>query len=295
MRKEHGPDRLIAAAQALGDRHQIRRDAILLAGMQRSRPAHAAHHFIENEEHAVAIANAAYQLEIIGHRRHRAQGCADDGLGHKGDDLIGAKFEDLVLQRLGGARRIRRLALARVLQAVCVARVDMMGFDQQRLELGAAPFVAAGRQRAQGVAVIALTPRDDVPAPGLTLLHKILTGHFEGRLDRLRSATHQIDMVETRRGILDQTIRQLLGDIGREEPGMRIGNRIELLVESRQDIGMSMAEAGYRGAPRCIDIARTVAVEQFNAFAADGNGHHGIGRAVKNMGHDDFLPPLGFK
>ena len=36
----------------------------------------------------------------------------------------------------------------------------MVRFDQQRLELGA-PGVAAGRERAERIAVVALPPRDD--------------------------------------------------------------------------------------------------------------------------------------
>ncbi len=39
LRYQHGADRLVAAAQALGDRHQIGRHALLLAGVQGSRPA----------------------------------------------------------------------------------------------------------------------------------------------------------------------------------------------------------------------------------------------------------------
>ena len=40
----------------------------------------------------------------------------------------------------------------------------MMRLDQQRREGRAAPFVAAGRQRAQRIAVIALAAGDDVAA-----------------------------------------------------------------------------------------------------------------------------------
>ncbi len=63
----------------------------------------------------------------------------------------------------------------------------MMGLDQQRPELGAAPFtVAAGRERAQGVAVIALAPRDDAPALRLAAFDEILPRHLQRRLDPLR-------------------------------------------------------------------------------------------------------------
>ena len=88
----------------------------------------------------------------------------------------------------------------------------MVGFDQQRAELGAAPFVAAGRQCAQRVAVIALPPRDDVPALRLALLDEILPRHFQRRLDRFRSAADEIDVIDACGRVLDQAIGQILGE-----------------------------------------------------------------------------------
>src|SRR5262245_52016224 len=54
---------------ALGDRHQIRVYPFLLAGVQGARSAHSAHHFVENEQDAVAVADFAHVLEIARHRR----------------------------------------------------------------------------------------------------------------------------------------------------------------------------------------------------------------------------------
>ncbi len=71
-----------------------------------------------------------------------------------------------------------------------------MGLDQQGLELGPPPGVAADRKRAQRVAVIALAPRDDMAALRLTDLDKILARHLERRLDRLRTAADQIDVAQ---------------------------------------------------------------------------------------------------
>ena len=191
--------------------------------MQRSGAAHAAHHFIENEQHAVAVADRADPLEVVGDRRHRARGRADHRLGHEGDDLIGPEFEDLVLERLCGARRIIGVALAGILPAIGVAGIDMVGFDQQRAELGAAPFVAAGCERAQRVAMIALAARDDVPALRFALLDEILPRHFQRGLDRFRSAAHEIDVIDSLGRGLDQPVGQLLGDLGREK--RRYGRR----------------------------------------------------------------------
>ena len=101
--QQHRADRLVAAAKSLGDRDQVRRNALLFAGVQRAGAAHAAHHLVEDQQHAVAVADRADALEIVGDRRHRAGGRADHGLGHERDHLVGAELEDLVFKRL--ARR----------------------------------------------------------------------------------------------------------------------------------------------------------------------------------------------
>ena len=41
--------RLITAAKSLGDGHQVGRDAVLLAGVQRAGTAHAAHHLVQDQ------------------------------------------------------------------------------------------------------------------------------------------------------------------------------------------------------------------------------------------------------
>ena len=94
--------------------------------MQRAGAAHAAHHLVENEQHAVAIADRPDALEIIADRRDRACGRADDSLGHESDDAIGADFEDAILERLRGPGRIIGVALAFALQPIGVAGVDVI-------------------------------------------------------------------------------------------------------------------------------------------------------------------------
>ena len=132
---QHGADRHVAAAQALGDRHQVRADAVLLAGVQRAGAAHAAHHFVEDQQDAVAVADLAHALEIAGHRRHRAQGGADDGLGDEGDDVLAAELVDLVLELLREPLAIGLRRLVGAALAVFVDRRHVMRFDQQRREL----------------------------------------------------------------------------------------------------------------------------------------------------------------
>ncbi len=171
----------------------------------------------------------------------------------------------------------------------------MVGFDQQRAKLRATPFVAAGRKRAQRIAVIALAARDDVPALRLALLDEILTRHFQRGLDRFRSAADEIDVIDTFRRGLDQPIGELFGDFGREEAGMGIGELVELLMQGGDHIRVAVAKAGHRGAARGVDVAFAGLIEQFDALATDGDGHFGVGGAMKNMGHDGFLVCLDLR
>jgi len=117
-----GADRRVAPAQPLRERHQIGAHALLLAGMQRARAAHAAHHFVENEQHAVAVADVAHALEITRHRGDRAQGGADDGLDHKGDDVLAAELLDLAFELLRQPLAVGLRALARAAVAIFIHR-----------------------------------------------------------------------------------------------------------------------------------------------------------------------------
>src|SRR3546814_17229396 len=81
----------------------------------------------------------------------------------------GAQLEDLRLGLVRQALGVGLIALPGLLAAVGEAGIDVMRLDQQRPELRAAPLVAAGSQRAQLVAVIALPARNDVAALRLAI------------------------------------------------------------------------------------------------------------------------------
>src|SRR5215471_2313531 len=131
--------------------------------MQRARAAHAAHHLVENEQHAVAVADVAHALKITRHRGDRAQGGADDRLGDKGDDVRAAELLNLEFELLRQPLAVGLRALVRAALAIFVNRRHVMRFDQKRSELLALPLSAADRERTERDAVIALASRDDEP------------------------------------------------------------------------------------------------------------------------------------
>src|SRR6185437_11750541 len=73
-RREHRTNRLITAAQALGDRLDVGGNAFLLPRIERARAAHAAHHLIEDQKRAMPVANVANRTEITLRRGDRAAG-----------------------------------------------------------------------------------------------------------------------------------------------------------------------------------------------------------------------------
>jgi hypothetical protein len=112
-----------------------------------------------------------------------------------------------------------------------------------------------------------------------------LPRHLERRLDRLRSATDEIDVVEAGRGVFDEAVGETLGCLSREERGVGVGERVELLVQRRNHVGVAVAEAGDGGAARGVEITAPAGVDNLEARPRDGDGHDGVCGAVQNVRH----------
>ena len=161
--REHRADRLVAAAEPLGDRLDVGRDAFLLPRMQRAGAAHAAHHLVEDQERAMPVADLAHRAEISLRRRHAAGRGADHGLGDERRHRIGAEAPEFGLQLGGEPRHEIRLGFVVALFMIGKGRRDMAERVRQQRRIGfAPPGVAAGGERAQRIAVIALAARDEM-------------------------------------------------------------------------------------------------------------------------------------
>ena len=160
-----------------------------------------------------------------------------------------------------------------------------MRLDQERREGRAPPFVAARRQRAQRIAVIALAAGDDVAALLLAALGEILPRHLERRFDRFRPTAHQIGVADALGGVGDQAVGEFLGHVGGEEAGMGIGELVELLVQGRRHRWMAVPQAGHRGATRRVDVALAGGIDDFDAPAAGGDRQVSADLAMQDMGH----------
>ncbi len=212
----------IAAAQTLGEGHDIRRDAFIGTGEKRARAIRAAHHFVTDQKHAIAVADLADALEITRHRCHRARGRTDHGLGHEGRDSLWPQPQDLGLERVSGAVPKGFGGLVRLGVAVVEAGHDLRALWQHRRIGRATGFAAGSRQRAQRIAVIALTARYHHMAPGLPTLDLALARHLDCRLHRLGPRAHEIDPRHAKPGDLADMGRQIFGRLTGEGPAMGI-------------------------------------------------------------------------
>ena len=161
LRQEDRADRLVAAAEPLGDRHEVGRDPFLRASVERPGASHAAHDFVEDEQDAVAVADRAYALEIISDRGNHRPSAPTTVSATKAITVSGPSSISFISSACA-ARRIIRLALP-VALPVGVAGVDVVRLDEERRERFSPPGGAADGEGAQRIAVVALPARDDPP------------------------------------------------------------------------------------------------------------------------------------
>ena len=96
--------------------------------------------------------------------------------------------------------------------------------------------------------MVALPPGDEVAAGGLTDFDEVLPGHFQGGLDRLRSAGHEVGPGKTAGLVPDQLLGQRLRGFGREETRMGVGERLGLAPNGFDHARVLVTKAAHRRA-----------------------------------------------
>ena len=148
-----------AAADALGDRHDVGRDARPLVGEQLAGAAHAALHLVEDEQQAVLVAQLAQALqELVGADAHAA----------------------LALHRLdhdGG-----RLGPDRLLDGLQVAERHEIEARRRLAEAFQILLVAGGGDGGERAAVEGALEGDDAPALGMAVGEVVAPRQLDGAL-----------------------------------------------------------------------------------------------------------------
>src|SRR5690349_6070010 len=127
--------------------------------------------FVEDEGHAMAVADAAQDAEVLGGRRNDSAGVADRLEDDAGDGLR-AFVNDNVFDGLGG--EAVGLVPRREPVAVVGRWEDLEEAGHLRVELGLAGAVAAGGHRAERSAVVAVIAADELALAGAAGLLEIL-------------------------------------------------------------------------------------------------------------------------
>ena len=85
--------------------------------------------------------------------------------------------------------------------------------------------------------------------------------------------------------VRDQMIRQLLGDLGREKAGVRIGDLVYLFVHRLCDVGMAVTEARNSGAAGGVQVSLAGGVFDPGAMTGDGQRKLGSQLTMQNAAH----------
>src|SRR6516225_5932407 len=179
---EAGADRK-AAAERLGDRHNIRRNILPFMGEELAGPPHPALHLVIDEKEAEFVADLAQPLEVAGRR---------------------GTYAALALDRLN--KDCRRFLANRGAHLIQIAKGDVVETFHRRTEALEVGLVAGGGQGRKGAAVKRALAGDNAPAFGVTGLRLVLARDLERELAGLGPGIAKEHAVG--KGVVDEALRQ---------------------------------------------------------------------------------------
>ena len=197
---DHGAHRRVGRRQALGQGHQVGRDALAAGGDPLAQAPAAADDLVGHQQRAVLVGQRAQALPVAGRGDEAAAGVLH-GLGDDQRDLVGAGGEDRVLdlgQQHGAERRgVGDRAAAGAAEHVGVG--DVGDVDRRAAERLLEALHAGERQRAERDAVVGDVAGDRLGALRLADREEVLARELPRRLDRLRAAAGEEDAVHAGR------------------------------------------------------------------------------------------------
>jgi len=278
----------IAARKPLGGHDQVGNDTPVVQGPVAARPAHARHDLVGDEQHVVFVADLADAPEVAVFRHERPRRGPHDRLGDEGRDGVGPFVEDRLFE-LVSAFHAARLGGEPEGAAVAVAGRDMGRVQHQRLVVAPPSRVAAQRERAEGIAVVARPPGDDLELQGKAPVHLVLPGHLHGRLHGLRSARQEVDPGKPRGRHLDDPAGQFDGCLAGKLGPVGEGDASGLLEHGLLHLPDAVADVYHGGPAGAVDVLPAFPVVDIDPLAAL-HGRVVLGRCpVENVIVIDFL------
>ncbi len=241
LRRQQRADRE-AAAQALGGADHVGLDAGPFMGEQLAGAAHAALHFVEEQQQPVFVAHRAQAAQVF--------------------DVAGAHAA-FALHRFDQDRR--RLVGDGVAQHVEIAERHVIEARHRRVEALQVLLVAGCGQRAQRAAVEGLSAADDAEAVRIAGDVVILAHQLDAAFHRLGAGIAEEHRIGE--GMLDQPFGQTLAFGNAEQVG-DVPELLRLRLERRHQMRVGMAQRGHRDAAAEVEIASPVAGEEIGSLAA---------------------------
>ncbi len=310
----HAAHGQVAGGHALGDGHQVRCVAVVVAAEPFAGAAEAADDFVGDEEDVVTRENLADLRPVAGWRNDHAAGPLDR-LGDKGRHLVLADFENLLLQLLRDAHaeffRTQRTAFAEP-----VGLVDMLDAGNRTVALAVHGFHAAQAGAGHRRAVVAVPAADDHFLPRHALGRPVMAHHAQYRVIGFRAGAGEEHVIHARwrdvgdglgqrdgrwMGRLEEEVvvgqlahlpgsglDQLLASIA-DVDAPESGHRIENLVA----LAIPQVDAGSLGDhPRALGIERLVVGEwRQMVIAAQGLPLQGLRIAHGHLVQNGFMVP----
>ena len=280
-----------AAGNALGDGDHVGGDAGVFDGPPLAGASHAGLDFVDDQQDAVLVADAAEFLEESG-GRGKVSAFALDGFDDDGGALFGRKLgaEDPVFDVAGGvAGVLLGIGSGGTAIEVGIGGVDDSGHERRK----AAALLGLGageRERAHGASVEGSVEGDDVLALG------VVASEFECGLDGFGAGVAVVDAVRAGHG---RDLREAGGEFG-ELRVVEVGaGHVEqlgcLFLDGGDDLGMTVAGRGHGDSGG--EVEELVAIHVLDDDAASALGDQRVGTGVggrdeAGIGGDD-APGIG--
>ena len=282
LRGKRGSERQIAAAQALGARHEIRYDALVFACEHFPRAPEAGHHFVGDEEDAVAVAPRAKLRQHPSRPEAHARRALHQRFNHDDGDIIHGN----------GVCCARFRAHQEFLH-----RRDVRGWEMKRREAPVKSVDAAETRCAHGVAVVGVGKREKAVALRLPPVLPALHGHLDGALNSCAAVVGKEDAGERVRDVLRPKRDEFLGKLDRlgvgESQERSVRHALQLVADGSVDLRVAMAvDVGPDGGV-AVDVFAPLAIAQDGPLAFHQHERFVLGRApVAHLG--ERMPAMAF-
>ena len=183
VRDHRAAERLVAGGDALGDRHEVRLDAEVLAAEPLAGAAETADHLVGDQQDPVLAADAL-DLRPVGRRRHDHAARALHRLADEGGDALRADLLDLLREPARGAQAV---FLRRQVDAVLVPvrLLDVHDVRDRQAALRMHGGHAAQARRRHRAAVVGVDAADDDERLRLAQQVPVAARHAQDRVVRL--------------------------------------------------------------------------------------------------------------